>query len=683
MSYKLGIDVGGTFTDLLLFHEETKEIYISKVPSTPSNPSVGVYHGIGQVLTECSIDPERIEFLIHGTTVATNAILEHKGVKTALICTRGFQDILHIGRQDRPKLYDFFEKRPKPLIPRRLRYQVTERTLHTGEIEEELNIQEVEEIIEKIREEEIFAVAVCLLHSYANPFHEQQIKEIFAKKSPEVKVSISSEILPEYREYERMSTTVINSYVTPLMEKYLSELHVKMKEGRIKSDLHIMQSNGGVMTSKTAEKKSVHTVLSGPCAGALGALEIGVLAGFENTITVDMGGTSFDISLASKGRLRNITESEVAGYPIKIPMVDISTIGAGGGSIAWIDEGGALRVGPESAGALPGPVCYRKGGSLPTVTDANLVLGRLNPHNFLGGRMKIDYDGAREVIEKTIATPLSLELEEAAEGIIRVVNASMMKGIRKVSVERGFDPREFVMISYGGCGPLHTSELARELGIPKVLIPQAPGVLSALGLLMADFRHDYVTTYLREVSSLSLEEFNERLRDMEIRAVEQMVQENVPEESILLKHSLDMRYLGQGYELEIPIEQGLIEAEDLQKVLLLFHDTHALNYGYSVKEDLVEIVNIRVTSFGRLKRPELKKKEKIGEDPIKALQGRREAYWDGQYHKTSIYNRDRLQPGDTIVGPAVIEQLDSTVVVFPHQVASVDEYYNLVISTGG
>ncbi len=530
MAFRLGIDSGGTFTDVVLFDDRKKTLHIAKTPSTPANPAIGVINGIKKIVSQVGIQPGEIASLVHGTTVATNALLEYKGIRTALILTEGFKDILSIGRQDRPKLYDYFEKRPEPFIPRHLRFEVSERTLYTGEIFRALDEKKILSIIEELKKKEIKGIAVCLLHSYANPTHEKRIKEIFKEQYPEAVVSTSHEILPEFREYERMSTTVINTYVMPIIDRYLQDLQRMMREEGLTADLNVMQSNGGVMTSRSAGEKSVHTILSGPAGGVMGSLAIGTQIGMKNLITVDMGGTSFDICLIHDGKIHFTKESEIGGHPIKIPMIDIHTIGAGGGSIAWIDPGGSLHVGPQSAGANPGPVCYRLGGKEPTVTDANLVLGRLDPDYYLGGEMSLDVEAAKQAILKKVARPLKLSLEEAAEGIIKVINASMVRGIRKVSVEKGFDAREFSMICFGGGGPLHSIELAEELKIPTVVVPISPGVNSALGLLIADFRYDYSQTFLKKTQDIRLDSLQQGFKDLEAKATQQMVEEKIPRE---------------------------------------------------------------------------------------------------------------------------------------------------------
>ncbi|MFB3906170.1 MAG: hydantoinase/oxoprolinase family protein [Acidobacteriota bacterium] len=676
---KLGVDVGGTFTDFVLIDQADQSIRITKTPSTPWSPDEGVIEGIRKVSRLFSIDPAGIDFLIHGTTVATNALIERKGVNAALITTCGFRDVLHIARQVRPKLYNFFERRPEPLIPRYLRYEVLERTLFNGEICEPLDEDAVRSTARSIQAQGIRVVAVCLLHSYANPSHEQRVREILLETAPNLRVSLSSEILPEFKEYERMSTTVINAYVMPIVEQYLQQIMTGIKHLQVPSDLHIMQSNGGVMTSETASKKSVHTVLSGPAAGVLGGVTLAKMAGEENVITIDMGGTSFDVSLSYRGEPTYTMESDIGGHIVKIPMIDIKTLGAGGGSIAWVDSGGVLQVGPDSAGAHPGPACYGAGGQAPTVTDANLTLGYLNPSYFLGGEMRLDPELARAAIQKRIAEPMGLSSEQAAEGILRVVNATMIRGIRMVSVERGYDPREFALVCFGGAGPVHAVKLAQELGIPRILVPESPGVNCALGLLMADFRHDYSQTFLRQLRTLSPGELNEAFRALEEKATEQMLREGIEAQQIVLIRSLDLRYQGQGYELEVPAPNKEYGREDLYALAEDLGKLHEAKYGYQMAARTAEIVNLRLSAIGLLSKPRLAEEEPRGENPEAAKKGSRRVYFEGEFHEVPIYERRRLVCGNRVAGPAIIEQLDSTTVLFPGSSAEVDRRRNLRI----
>ncbi len=680
MSYRIGVDVGGTFTDLAIYDIDSERLEFAKIPSTPANQSVAVTTGIQQLIDRLSITPDSIKFFIHGTTVATNTLLERKGAKTALIVTKGFRDILQIGRQDRPDLYDWRIRRADALVPRRLRFEVQERVLYTGEVFERLHEDDLEAVVEKLKEAEVEAVAVCFLHSYANPVHEHAVGDVLRKALPDKTVSLSYEVVPEFKEYERMSTTTINSFVAPVMVRYLSNLQQSIADLGIDSDVHIMQSNGGTVTANTAVKKPVQTILSGPAAGVIGSVGLASGAGERNTISVDMGGTSFDICLSYQGEVRRTRDSEIERLPIKVPMVDIHTLGAGGGSIAWIDPGGAMRVGPQSAGADPGPACYGRGGTQATVTDANLVLGRLSPDAFLGGEMSLDLQKAREVVTSRLADPLGLALEEAAEGIIRVVNANMIKGIRVVSVAKGYDPREFTLVSFGGAGPVHASELAAELDMPRVLVPIAPGVTSALGLLMADLRHDLVRTVLQRSENVDARGLNDLYAKMDCEALDQMVKEGVPEDEVTLIRLADVRYLGQGFEIEVPVTSGSLRDEDLDKVYDLFHNAHKRLYGYHQKGATLEVVNIRLTALARLPRPKLEATLLNGRtDPVDASTGARDAYFSGEWVSTTLYDRSKLQAGDSFKGPAVVKQLDSTTVIWPEQTARVDEFGNLIL----
>ena len=682
MRYRLGVDVGGTFTDLALHNVDNDELEFAKTPSTPENQAAGVVTGINQLIDRLSISPDEIEFFSHGTTVATNTLLERKGAKCALIVTRGFRDVLQIGRQDRPHLYDWRIQKPEPIVPRHLRFEVTERILYTGEIATPLDEGDLDDVIERLAAADLDAVAVCLLHSYANPAHERAVGEHLRAALPDLTVSLSCEVVPEFKEYERMSTTAINAYVAPVMVRYLRRLQASIADLGIPSDVHIMQSNGGTMTAGLAVEKPVHTILSGPAAGVIGSVAIASQAGEANSISVDMGGTSFDISLCYRGEVRRTQDSEIERLPVKVPMVDIHTLGAGGGSIAWIDPGGALRVGPQSAGAEPGPACYGRGGSEATVTDANLALGRLNSESFLGGRLGLDAELARDAIRQRIADPLGMTVEEAAEGIVRVVNAGMIKGIRVVSVAKGYDPREFCLVTFGGAGPVHASELAAELDIPRVLVPIAPGVTSALGLLMADLRDDLVRTILRPSDELEVSELNSRFAEMEAEAAATMEREGVAEDDVVLVRVADVRYLGQGFELEAPVGAGELDDDDLAQVYERFHEAHTQLYGYAQRDSRMEIVNLRLTALARMPRPRLEASQNGRRPGSPAEATTRAVYFHDAPVEARIYDRVKLVPGDVVEGPAVIEQLDSTTLVWPEQSASVDGYRNLLLERG-
>ena len=679
MRYRLGVDVGGTFTDLAFHNVDTDELEFAKTPSTPENQAAGVANGINQLIERLDVSPAEIEFFSHGTTVATNTLLERKGAKCALIVTRGFRDVLQIGRQDRPHLYDWRIQKPEPIVPRHLRFEITERILYTGEVATPLDEGDLEDMIARLGAADLDAVAVCLLHSYANPAHERAVGEAIRAALPDLTVSLSCDVVPEFKEYERMSTTAINAYVAPVMVRYLRRLQASIADLGIPSDVHIMQSNGGTMTAGLAVEKPVHTILSGPAAGVIGSVAIASQAGEANSISVDMGGTSFDISLCYRGEVRRTQDSEIERLPVKVPMVDIHTLGAGGGSIAWIDPGGALRVGPQSAGAEPGPACYGRGGSEATVTDANLALGRLNSESFLGGRLGLDAELARDAIRQRIADPLGMTVEEAAEGIVRVVNAGMIKGIRVVSVAKGYDPREFCLVTFGGAGPVHASELAAELDIPRVLVPIAPGVTSALGLLMADLRDDLVRTILRPSDELEVSELNSRFAEMEAEAAATMEREGVAEDDVVLVRVADVRYLGQGFELEAPVGAGELDDDDLAQVYERFHEAHTQLYGYAQRDSRMEIVNLRLTSLARMPRPRLEAESNGRRVGGIAETATRPVYFHNEPVDTRIYDRTDLMPGDVVEGPVVIEQLDSTTLVWPNQTASVDAYGNLLL----
>jgi N-methylhydantoinase A len=682
VSLRLGVDVGGTFTDLVLFDPATNTIELAKTSSTPANQAVGVEDGIAKIARQRGVEASAIGFLAHGTTVATNALLERRGVPCGLLTTEGFRDVLHIGRQDRPKLYDWSARRPEPVVPRRLCFEVRERVLHTGEVLLPLDEAQAVEAIRAARAAGVTALAVCLLHAYANPAHERRLLELIQEHFPEAEVSLSSEVLPEYREYERLSTTIANAYVMPIVRRYVDALEERVGAIGIGAGVHIMQSNGGVMTARAAGRKSVQTMLSGPAAGVLGAVSLARQAGFENAITVDMGGTSFDICLAHGGEIRFTKESEVGSLPIKIPMIDIHTLGAGGGSIAWIDAGGALRVGPRSAGADPGPAGYGRGGTEPTVTDANLVLGRLDPGYFLGGEMALDVEAAGRAIRERIAEPLGLGVEPAAEGIVRVINATMVRGMRAVSVEKGYDPREFAVVAFGGGGPVHAADLARDFGAPDVLVPVAPGVTSALGLLMADFRYDFTATYLGSLSDPDCAALAGVYAELERQALEQMAHDGVAAAGVTLVRTAEVRYRRQGFELDVAVPGGDVDSAAVARVREAFHRLHARMYGYAMWDEEPVLVNAQVSAVARLPKPSFAP-EPVGVDGAEcAVKGRRAIYVDGAWSTATVYDRGRLGPGAEIAGPAIVEQADSTTVLGPGDRGRIDVFRNLIVAVG-
>lgn len=679
--YRIAVDTGGTFTDLCLMDDENGRLAVAKVASTPPDPAEGVINGVRKLMSMAGLQAAEIGFFLHGTTVATNALLEGKGALTGLITTEGFEDVLLIGRQNRPRLYDFWARRPRPIVPRSLCYGVPERTLHTGEILRALDETRVREIIADIRGRGIKSVAVCLLHSYANPAHEQIVKAILQDGYPEAFVTVSSEILPEYREYERMSTVCINAYVMPKVNSYVKHLQDELRLMGVGSDLYIMQSNGGVITAQTARESSARTVLSGPAGGALTGAYLSKSLDCPDVITIDIGGTSSDICLIKDGHPNQTTESDIEGYPIKLPMIDINTIGAGGGSIAWVDPGGALRVGPQSAGAVPGPACYGVGGEEPTVTDANAVLGRINPAFLLGGEMPLYPERARKAIEAKIAGPLGIDLVKAAEGIITVVNANMVRGIRRVSVEKGYDPRDFALVAFGGAGPLHGVELANALNMKRVIVPLYPGIASAFGMLSADVRHDYVQTRIAVADQLNLEELDALYREMESHAFRQLATEGFQGPTAELSRRVDMRYLGQSYELTIAAPSGPLTPSTISSLIEDFHRSHEQAYGYARQGEKVEVVNLRLVALGRLPRSEIAGEWPSAGTPPQPVD-HRPVFFQGRFHRTPVYQRSHLLQRQPLSGPVIIEQLDSTTVVPPGCRAAVEPGGNILIDIG-
>lgn len=682
--YRIGIDTGGTFTDVALIHEQAGTLAITKVPSTPDNPARAVMDGVAAILAREKIHARDIQLFLHGTTVATNVLLEKKGAKTALITTEGFRDVLEIGRQTRPKLYDFRAQRPQPLVPRSRRLEVAERIAHTGEVLRPLDAQSVEVALEQIASADVDAVAVCLLNSYANAEHERQLRKRLQAKFPHVYVSLSSDVLPEMKEYERTSTVAANAYVVPVMDRYLSHLEERLKDAGIPSPLYVMLSSGGVAAAEEARRAAAHTALSGPVGGVMAGVQTGRETGHANVMTLDMGGTSLDVSLIENGEPHTTSEADIAGFPITLPMLDIHTIGAGGGSLAWIDSGGALRVGPQSAGAVPGPVCYGTGGEQPTVTDAHAVLGRLNPAGLLGGEMALDVAAARAAIRGKIADPLRMTVEEAARGILQVVNANMIRGMRAVSVERGRNPRDFALVAFGGAGPLHASELADLLGMPEVIIPPSPGIASAVGMVNADVRHDAVRACLQRAEEADLETIRALLKEMADRVRRVLLREGFDERRQRVSYWADLRYQHQSYDIRVPLPAAALDRTSWQAAIERFHEEHERRYGYRREEEPVEVVHVRVTVRGLL--PPLKQAawpEREAGRPEPA--GERPVFWEDRWIATPVYRRETLRAGDVLEGPLILEQLDSTTVVSPQQTAKVDEYGNvrLTFDAGG
>ncbi len=650
----IGVDTGGTFTDFVLMDEG--RITVHKEPSTPVNAAKAVLAGLRELHEDAAA-------IVHGSTVATNALLERKGARTALVTTAGFEDVLEIGRQTRTQIYDLNVEKATPLVPGELRLGVSERVGPDGTVIDRLDAEELHTVIKRLNDLDVESVAICLLHAYANPDHERAILEALRSKL-EAFVTASHMVLPEFREYERCSTTVVNAYVGPVVSRYLALLAKELDADSVR----IMQSNGGLVSVRAAQQYAVQTVLSGPAGGAVGGFEIASRAGFDHVITFDMGGTSTDVSLCP-GELSRTNEAIIGEAPIRVPVIDVHTVGAGGGSIAYRDPGGSLRVGPRSAGAQPGPICYERGGEELTVTDANLYLGRLSPEHFLGGKQRLPEEPVRAAMV-SFAAEMSLSPTEAAEGILRVANATMERAIRVISLERGYDPRDFTVVCFGGAGAMHAADLARSLSIPRVLVPQAAGILSALGMLLADFVRDYSRTLLVHSAKLDQVELERAFTELEERACGEYEQEGFSADQLSLERSLDMRYVGQGYEINVPL------TDDFEAG---FHDRHNHRYGYADPERATELVNVRLKAIARTEKPDLVKHELCNADASAAVIGECEMVFEGESSKASLVDRSLLKPGNSLAGPALIVEYSTTTVVPPDFRCRMDEWQNLIL----
>jgi len=679
---RIGIDVGGTFTDVVLWEEKEKKFLYSKTPTTHHDLAEGVLRGLEEILQMSGKGIGEVEYLIHGTTIGTNAIIERKGAKVGLITTRGFEDVLEIRRVARPKeaAFDFEADNPPPLVPRNLRKGVEERINSLGEVHRPLNEDSVREAISSLKAERVDAIIISLLFSFLNPSHERRVAEICKEMAPEVFLAQSSEVCPEFREYERTCTTVMNGYLGPVIQKYMDNLLSRLSSKYGSIQLHIMQSNGGSMAAQLARDHAASLINSGPAAGAIATAFISRLIGHEMAVGADMGGTTFDISIIDKGIPKTTTWGGVTDYPIKLPMVDLKTIGAGGGSIAWVDQGGVLYVGPRSAGSSPGPACYGWGGELPTVSDANLVLGRLNPHYFLGGKIPLYIEKAQSAIRK-VAEPMGMSTEEAAQSIIDIADANMTKGISGISVERGYDLREFILVPFGGAAPNHAVAIAAELNIRKVVVPPMCGNFSALGLVVADIQHDGVRTIAAKQDEVSPEIILETFLDLERDGREQLRREGVKEENIVIRWSADLRYEGQSWELNTPVRRSVpFDRRSLKTLIEDFHDLHRQVYSYCEPREKVEFINLRVRSIGR--NPGLSmSKSPLNPTPLKdALKEERPVYFRGEgWTETPIYERSRLGSGTRVPGPCIIEENISTTLIPEGWEGHVDEFGNIVI----
>ena len=687
--YRLSADIGGTFTDIVLLASDGA-YWTNKVSSTPDDYARGIIEGVAQLLGEHRLDGARVDEIIHGTTVASNTILENKGVETALITTRGFRDVLELRRLRIPHLYDISYVPPPPLVERRLRLEVGERIGADGAVVQPLDEADVHDALRRLDGSGVQAVAVCLLHSYRNPEHERRVGEILASERPDLFCSLSVDVLPEIREYERTSTTVINAYLGPIVKRYMDSLVRQLEGNGLTAPLRIMQSNGGVVSARNAAESPVKIVESGPTAGVVAGHQIGLRVGLYNIITFDMGGTTAKASLIEDGRPSWTTEHEVGagislssrlvkggGYAVKVPVMDLAEVGAGGGSIVWIDRGGALKAGPRSAGAVPGPVCYGFGGTDPTVTDANVALGYINPHCLAGGAVEIDAELARGALQEKVARPLGLELAEAAHGVHTVANVSMIRAIRAVSTYRGRDPRDFTLLAFGGSGPIHAANIARSLSIGRVIVPPACGVFSAVGLLDGQPEYHFVQTFFRHVAGLDLSALNAAYDEVEARARSTLGAEGYHGSEIVWQRSADLRYVGQAHELTVETIAHRLDDDDLAALVERFHQEHERTYGHKAVHEPVELVNVRMSARAKSERVR-PTRPKLGPGP--AGGSRREAYFGPTHgvHPTPAITRADLT-ATAVSGPLVVEEFDATTVVPPGCTARIDEWSNIVI----
>ena len=671
---RVAVDIGGTFTDVVALDKLSGKTSTAKVLTTPADLTNCILDGVKRLVS----DFDQLEYFVHGTTQGLNSFLERKGAKTALITTKGFKDVYEIGRASRPEMYDLYWHRPKPLVKRRDVYELNERTLFDGSISIHIDENEINELAEKIKNNSYDAVAVCFLHAYINPEHELKVEEVLKKALPNVNISLSHAVANEWREYERTSTTVLNSYIAPIMDRYLSKLETNLDQEGYHGTVHIMQSNGGIMTSHMAKKKTIQTFFSGPVGGTIGVQYLGSLLGKDNLICIDMGGTSFDVSLVINGYPDVGLEADLEGFPILTPIVNIHTIGAGGGSIAWLEAGG-LRVGPHSAGADPGPACYGGGGTEATVTDANLFLGRLDDQYFLGGEMDLDVEAAISAINN-LAEELQISPEEVAEGIIKIANVKMTNAIREITVQKGIDPREFTLVAFGGAGPMHAVSLAEELGIENIVVPFSPGNFSALGMLQTDIRHDLVSTYYYKMNDITASELEEAFKTIEEHGSELLREDGVKEEQATFVRTLDMRYVGQEYTVNVTLPNSVVDKESFAKVPDAFHQTHLNNYGHNNPIEDVEIVNIRVAAQGITSKADLEAastEETITKHKPKSM---KQVFFNGKYVSCPAYIYYDLPPGSQLSGPAIITENACTTVVSPGYNAVIDHYGNIVIT---
>jgi N-methylhydantoinase A len=680
MNSRVAVDIGGTFTDLVCLDETTGEILEEKAHTTPSNFASGVIDAV----RKAGLSLDEIKYFVHGTTVVINAITERKGAKTALLTTKGFRDVLEIGRANRPDMYNYFYKKPVPFVPRRLRYEADERVDSAGTVLRPVDEAEIRAVAERMKHEKVEAVAICFINSYANSESEESAAAWLSAALPGVEITASSSLFKVWREYERTSTTVLNAYVKPAAGLYLNTLEDSLKKLGLAEEPHAMQSNGGTATFGRAREVPIGLIESGPVGGVIGAAALGKVIGEPDIITLDVGGTTAKTSLISGGDIKVSTDYKLewtphfAGYPVKVPVVDIIEIGAGGGSIAWIDPVGVLKVGPKSAGAVPGPACYGIGGTEPTLTDANLVTGRLNPDNFLGGSFKISVEKAREAI-RPIAAFYGISEEEVAVGIIQTATNNMLNALKLVSVRRGYDPMDFALLAQGGNGAVLSPYLAGELKVKKLIVPNLPGTFSAWGMLMTDLRQDFMQTKIMPIAGADLAEINGLYGEMEGRALDIFTKQRIAQADVIFTRSAEMRYIGQEHGVAVSLRCGTVDKIAVDDARETFDRLHKRHYAFDLPEAAVEIVSFNLTAYGIVNKPKIKKLERSGE-LASAVKGGREVYFlDHGPVNCAVYDRSLLAPSHFISGPAVVEESKSVTVLRPGQTLAVDEYGNLII----
>ncbi|MDO8185566.1 hydantoinase/oxoprolinase family protein [Conexibacter sp. JD483] len=679
MSTLLGIDVGGTFTDVIAYDETEQRVLVDKVSSTPANPEQGVIEAIRKLRDGRGVDTGALGVFAHGSTVATNALLELKLAPTALLVTAGFRDVLEIGTQKRHDMFDLGLVKPAPLIGRELVFEVPERLDREGAVVRALDDSAIDALVEQVRAAGVRAVAVCLLFSFQNGDHEQRLGAALRERLPEVSVALSSDVCPEIKEYPRASTTVIAASLQPLIADYIAALDRGLAEQSVTAPFFVMQSSGGVMSAAEAAVNPHKMILSGPAAGVIAAARLAAVEEYRNQITFDMGGTSTDICLIADGRPRLERESSFDGRPVKVPQVDIHTIGAGGGSLAYVDAGGLLRVGPESAGAQPGPACYGRGGTRPTTTDAQIALGRIDPASFLGGEMTLDVEAARAAIQEHVATPLGLDVDAAAAGILDIADAVMARGVRVVSVNRGYDPRDFALLAYGGAGAMHALSVGRLVDVPRVLVPLHPGAFSAFGLVNAELRHDVVRPVERPLAELTVAAIEERYLPLVAEARERLAALHGLARDVRVHRMARLRYTWQDNAVELTFDDATLDEAGLAALVQRFHVEHDREFGHSNPADAVELVAVGVAALGDLPRPPL---EEVAETPgtPEPRATRRVFFRETGWVDAPVYERASLRPGQRASGPAIVEEREATTVVIPGVELSVDRWSNLVLT---